>query len=178
MPAPNPKSQIPNPKQAHDAATRIRAFLLATLAVGIIGMGVELLLIGHAESVQQLIPLVLLALGVVTLGVHAAMPRPVTVRALQAVMTLFVVSGVSGVWLHYRGNVEFELEMYPSMEGIELVQKTLTGATPVLAPGSMALLGLIGLTHSYKHPCIHGGAWAPTPWRRRPDALRNEEGDS
>ena len=34
------------------------------------------------------------------------------------------------------------------MQGIELVQKVLTGATPVLAPGSMALLGLIGLTHS------------------------------
>ena len=79
-----------------------------------------------------------------------------------------VVSGAVGVWLHYRGNVEFELEMYPSMQGIELVQKTLTGATPVLAPGSMTLLGLIGLTHSYRHPCIHGGA----------DALRNEEGDS
>jgi len=168
MPAPHPTSHIPNPKRTHDASTRIRAFLLATLAVGIIGMGVELLLIGHAESVQQQIPLVLLALGAVTLGVHAAASRPVTVRALQAVMTLFVISGAVGVWLHYRGNVEFELEMYPSMGGLELVQKTLTGATPVLAPGSMTLLGLIGLTHSYRHPCIYGGA----------DALRNEEGDS
>lgn len=151
-----------------DAITRIRAFLLATLAVGVIGMGAELLLIGHAESAQQLIPLVLLGLAAVTVGAHAVAPGPVTVRALQAVMTLFVVSGAVGVWLHYRGNVEFELEMYPSMQGIELVQKTLTGATPVLAPGSMTLLGLIGLTHSYRHPCIHGGA----------DALRNEEGDS
>jgi len=44
---------------------------------------------------------------------------------------------------------------------IELVEKVLTGATPVLAPGSMALLGLIGLTHSYRHPAIHGGAEAP-----------------
>lgn len=151
-----------------DPSTRIRTFLLAVLAVGMIGMGTELLLIGHAESVQQLVPLALLALGAVTLGWHAAAPRPVTVRALQAAMTLFVVSGVVGVWLHYQGNVEFELEMYPSMQGIELVQKTLTGATPVLAPGSMTLLGLIGLTHLYRHPCIHGGA----------DALRNEEGDS
>jgi hypothetical protein len=151
-----------------DASTRIRTFLLATLAVGIIGMSAELLLIGHAESVQQLIPLVLLALGAVTLGWHAVGPRPVTVRALQAAMTLFVVSGAVGVWLHYQGNVEFELEMYPSRGGIELVQKTLTGATPVLAPGSMTLLGLIGLTHTYRHPCIHGGA----------DAFPNEEGDS
>jgi hypothetical protein len=89
---------------------------------------------------------------------HAAAPQPATVRALQAAMTLFVISGVVGVWLHYQGNVEFELEMYPSMRGVELVQKTLTGATPVLAPGSMTLLGLIGLTHSYRHPCLHDGA--------------------
>ena len=50
-------------------------------------------------------------------------------------MALFVLSGGIGVALHYRGNVEFELEMYPSLSGLELVRKTLTGATPVLAPG-------------------------------------------
>ena len=135
-----------------DPSARIRTFLLAVLAVGVTGMGTELLLIGHAESLQQQVPLVLLALGAVTLGWHVLTPRAATVRALQAAMTLFVISGVVGVWLHYQGNVEFELEMYPSMQGIELVQKTLTGATPVLAPGSMTLLGLIGLTHSYRHP--------------------------
>ena len=58
--------------------------------------------------------------------------------------------------------------MYPAMGGLELVQKTLTGATPVLAPGSMTLLGLIGLTHTYKHPCLDRGA----------HALRTEEGDA
>ena len=158
MLAPNPKSQVPNPKRPHDVSTRIRGFLLAVLAVGVIGMGTELLLLGHAETFQQQIPLALLALGAVTSGWHAVAPRPATVRALQVAMTLFVISGVAGVWLHFQGNVEFELEMYPAMQGIELVQKTLTGATPVLAPGSMALLGLIGLTHSYRHPCLHNDA--------------------
>lgn len=153
-----------------DPSTRIGAFLLATLVVGIVGMSSELLLIGHAESVQQKIPLVLLALGAVTVGWHVVAPRAATVRAVQAAMALVVVSGAVGVWLHYRGNVEFELEMYPSMGGLELVQKTLTGATPVLAPGSMTLLGLIRLTHSYRHPHRYGSS----------DALHNKEreGDS
>ena len=92
---------------------------------------------------------------------HAAAPRAVTVQALQVTMLLFVMSGVLGVVLHYRGNVAFEPEMYPSMSGLELVQKTLTGATPVLAPGSMTLLGLIGLAHAYKHPCLERGAETP-----------------
>ena len=151
----------------HDVSGRIRLYLLATLLLGLLGMGTELLLIGHFETIQQRIPLVLLGLGIATTCWHAAAPKRTTVRTLQVVMTLCVVSGVVGVGLHYQGNEEFELEMYPAMQGIELVEKVLTGATPVLAPGSMALLGLIGLTHSYRHPAIHGGAEAPP----------NKEGD-
>ena len=137
-----------------DVTSAIRRYLLLTLAVGMAGMTTELLLIGHVESVQQLIPVVLLGLCAAVLAWHAAAPRAMTVRTLQVTMVLFLLSGLVGVSLHYRGNLEFELEMYPSMRGFEMIQKTLTGATPVLAPGSMALLGLIGLTYSYRHPCL------------------------
>lgn len=123
-------------------------------------MGTELLLIGHHESMQQRIPLVLLGAGILVVGWHAAAPGRASVRTLQGVMALCLASGIVGVGLHYQGNTEFELEMYPTMRGYELVEKTLTGATPVLAPGSMALLGLIGLTHIYRHPALHGGAEA------------------
>ena len=71
-------------------------------------------------------------------------------------MACFVASGVLGVGLHYRGNVEFERELYPALAGMELVRKTLTGATPVLAPGSMALLGLVGLCLTFRHPALRG----------------------
>jgi hypothetical protein len=71
-------------------------------------------------------------------------------------MMLFIVSGGIGIGLHYDGNVEFELEMYPSLSGVELIGKTLTGATPVFAPGTMALLGLIGLALTYRHPAVGG----------------------
>ena len=151
-----------------DVSARIRLYLLATLVLGLLGMGAELLLIGHFESYPQRIPLALLGLGMATAGWHAVAPKRTTVRTLQVVMTLCVVSGVVGVGLHYQGNEEFELEMYPAMQGVELVQKVLTGATPVLAPGSMTLLGLIGLTHAYRHPSISGGAVAPP----------NQEGDA
>jgi hypothetical protein len=39
--------------------------------------------------------------------------------------------------------------MYPTMSGVPLIVSTLTGATPVLAPGSMSLLGLVGLAVTY-----------------------------
>ena len=118
--------------------TVVRRWLLATLLVGIVGMEGELLLIGHFEDWLQLAPVVLLALGATVVAWHAAAPGAAAVGAVRSVMALFVVSGALGVVLHVRGNVEFELDMYPSRAGLELVEKTLTGATPVLAPGSMA----------------------------------------
>jgi hypothetical protein len=133
---------------------RMRMFLLGTLIVGMVGTATELLLIGHIETVLQQIPLMLLLMGSAALIWHVASRRPVTVRALQAAMALFVVSGAVGVILHLRGNAEFELEITPAMDGIELFRKTLTGATPVFAPGSMSLLGIVGLIYSYRHPFL------------------------
>lgn len=136
------------------ALAGIRKLLLGIFAAGVIGTLSELLLLGHFESGLQWIPLVLLGLGLATAAWHALRPRALTVRTLQIMTALFVAAGMLGVGLHYDGNVEFELEMTPAMDGFELVRNTLTGATPVMAPGSMALLGLIGLAHAYRHPCI------------------------
>lgn len=135
------------------ALARIRTILLGTLAAGLIGTLTELLLLGHFELASQWIPLALLAIGIVVVTWHAARPSALTVRALQVTMALCVAAGALGVGLHYDGNVEFELEITPAMGGLELVRKALTGATPVMAPGAMAMLGLIGLAHAYRHPC-------------------------
>ena len=80
------------------------------------------------------------------LAADPAMPKAVRIW----LMLLFVVSGGTGIALHYLGNAEFEREMYPAMAGTELIGKTLTGATPVFAPGTMVLLGGVGLVASYK----------------------------
>jgi hypothetical protein len=73
-------------------------------------------------------------------------------------MFAFIAVGVLGVGLHYDGNVDFERELNPSERGWTFVRKTVAGATPVLAPGSMVLLGLVGLAHAYRYPSMDGGA--------------------
>lgn len=130
------------------ALARVRKLLLALLAAGSASTGLELLLLGHFEEITQVVPLVLLAAGIAIAAWHLA-SSGASVPALRGLMMLFVASGAVGIALHYRGNVEFELEMYPSLSGIDLIEKTLTGATPVFAPGAMALLGAIGLMASY-----------------------------
>ena len=69
-------------------------------------------------------------------------------------MLLFLVIGILGVFLHLKGNVEFALERNPSLSGASLAWKALRGATPALAPGALAQLGLIGLLFTYRHPAL------------------------
>jgi hypothetical protein len=135
--------------------TAIRRLLLVAFIVGSAGTVTELLLIGHNEDPWQLVPIFLLSLGTLAAVVHAASPGVLTVRLLQALTVLFVASAGIGMALHYQGNTEFELEMHPSLAGAELVRKTMTGAFPVLAPGTMALLGLVGLALTHRHPALN-----------------------
>jgi hypothetical protein len=140
--------------QPMDPLKRVRLWLLAVLVISILGTGIELLLLEHIEGFWQKAPLVMLAVGVV-LGLAAgAQPNPMTLRLLQLLMLVFVIAGVWGTWLHYTGNVEFELEMSPAMKGWELFRAAMMGATPALAPGTMSQLGLIGLLYTYRHPAL------------------------
>jgi hypothetical protein len=128
---------------------RLRRLLLATALAGSAGTGVELLLLGHTEGWQQQVPVALLALAVGTLLWHPLSGQGIALKMLKAVMWLCILSGAAGVALHFQGNVEFELEMYPEMGGVELLSETMTGATPVLAPGTMVLLGIVGLAYAF-----------------------------
>jgi hypothetical protein len=135
-----------------DTAARIRWMLRWTLFAAIPGTAVELLLLEHYEDIWQWLPLVLLAAGSAVLAWQSAGRRRAALWAFQLMMFLFVVSGGLGVVQHYQGNAEFELEMTPSLGGWELFRRTMTGATPVLAPGTMSLLGAIGLAYTYRYP--------------------------
>ena len=135
----------------------IRKLLLAALAVGVIGTTGELILLRHIDKPAQWIPLVFLVAAVPVLIWHAWSPGVGSIRTLQALMLAFIGLGVVGVGLHYDGNVEFQRELNPSERGWTFIRKTVAGATPVLAPGSMVLLGLVGLAHAYRHPSADGG---------------------
>jgi hypothetical protein len=138
----------------------IRNILVWSLLAGCAGTLLELLLIGHDEMPTQLAPLVLLGAGILVTIWALMAPRRPAIRALRLLMVCFVASGFVGVILHYRGNAAFELEMSPSRAGLALISKALTGATPVLAPGSMSLLGIVGFAFTYKHPALRSAGFS------------------
>lgn len=145
---------VRSPAQETPVLVRIRKLLLWTLIAGAAATMAELLLLGHDESAAQFIPLILLASGVVAGLIMLVAPTSSGLLLFKLLMVVFLGSGALGVGLHYRGNEEFELERQPSVRGWFLVTKTLKGATPVLAPGSMSLLGVVGLAFSYRHPLL------------------------
>ena len=137
-----------------DDAGTLRRLVLVVLTFGIVGVGFELVLLDHMEDPWQWAPIVLLAASLPVSVWLILSPGFAIIRTYQAMMVLFVLSGFVGQWLHYQGNVEFELEMYPSRQGLELVWEALGGAYPSLAPGTMTLFGLLGLVTCLRHPAL------------------------
>src|SRR5688500_4169631 len=138
-----------------DAARRI---LLTILVLGIAGITLELWLMAHTEDFYQQIPLWLAGAGVASTVVVAVRPSIGTVRLFQAVMGLFLLSGVVGMVLHFQVNIEFQKEMDAALSGLALFQKAiLAKSPPALAPGAMIQLGLIGLAYTFRHPALGSG---------------------
>lgn len=130
-----------------------RAILLAIFILGLGGISLELWLLAHTEDVYQLIPLWLAGAAIVASVAVVLRPTIATIRLFQAVMVLFLLSGVVGMWLHFQVNMEFQLEMDPALAGMALLRKAIVAKSPpALAPGAMIQLGLIGLAYTFRHP--------------------------
>jgi hypothetical protein len=139
------------PKLGADSVVeRLRLWVLGVLVLGLIGTVTELILLEHYEQALQFVPLVLIALGVVALAWHYGRPDTASLRALQIVMGLFVLSGFVGMLAHFNGSMEYQLELNPDMTTWELLEKILHAkAPPLLAPGMMMQMGLLGLAYAF-----------------------------
>jgi hypothetical protein len=132
----------------------VRRALLALLVVFMLGTGTDLMLLDHHEGAWQLVPLALLAAGllVAAWSVRGGVGAVTTMRIL---MVLFVAAGFMGIVLHSLGNREFQLEMDPAAGGWPLFWKVVTAKSPpALAPASMIMMGLLGLIYTYQHPAL------------------------
>ena len=129
----------------------VRTLLLAILAFGLVGVEVELLFLGHDETPTQFVPLVLIGLGLGVVLWHMMAESSASLIALRIIMTLFIAAGLVGVALHYRGSVQFQKELDPSINGFALFMKAMQSkAPPALAPGVMVYIGLLGLACGFR----------------------------
>ena len=132
----------------------LRRGILLIFVLGTVGLGTELLLLDHFEEWRQQVPLVLLALGLILLAARLLYRGAIILRLFRWTMLTFVLGGMVGLWFHLSSNMEFELEMHPTLSGLELLFQALSGAMPALAPGALVQLGLIGFLYTYHHPAL------------------------
>ena len=128
----------------------LRRWLLWVLVLGLVGTETELLLLEHYEDPWQFVPLVLVALAFAVLVWYTQQRDAASRGTLKIIMGLFLIAGLTGLVLHFRGAAQFQLELNPTIDKWDLVKKVLrVKAPPVLAPGVMLQLGLIGLAYAY-----------------------------
>lgn len=134
------------------ALLAVRRLLLGIYFLGVLGIATELGLIGHYEDSWQWAPLVLLALASISCALWWLKPSPGTFRLFRGIAMLLILGGCVGIFLHLKGNAEFEREMIPSIGGFALLWESSRGATPALAPGALIQLGLLGWAATIRHP--------------------------
>ncbi len=136
---------------AANTLSTLRRLILILLGCGLAATALELWLIGHHEDARQLVPLAVTVPALAALVWHAAAPGRASTAAFRLAAVALIASGVAGIYLHFMGNREFQLELDPSLAGLALAKKILHAtAPPALAPGHMALLGLLGLAATYR----------------------------
>lgn len=136
---------------------RLRRFLLTISALLFFGTVVELWLVGHAETVVQLIPFALCGLGLIVVIVALLHPRRATMLALRALMGLVLLGSLFGVYEHVMGNIAFQSEIHPNATTREVVMSAIGGANPLLAPGILALAAVLAIAATYHHPALGKG---------------------
>lgn len=132
---------------------RLMAGLLAVFVM--CAVETELFLLKHHEEWRQVVPLVLVAVAAVVLVAQLIRPFAAGIITLRVLMVLMVATGLLGVYFHYAGNLEFQMEMDATQHGWALMRKVLEAKTPpALAPGALAQIGLLGLLYTYRHPAL------------------------
>ena len=130
---------------------RLRLFLLVLSSLLFAGTLLELSLVNHTESAIQWSAFVLAGIGLlVTLSVLAR-HGPVTVSLLRWCMFLVIVGSLFGIYQHVSNNIAFEREIQSNATWSHLMWKGLSGANPLLAPGTLAVAGLLSLVGTYKY---------------------------
>jgi hypothetical protein len=131
----------------------LRRWILVIVVLGLLGTVTELVLLEHYEQPLQFVPLVLIVAALGVLWWEFRRHDLASRRATQIIMALFVLAGFVGFVAHFQGSAEYQLELNPDMSNWELLEKILRAkAPPLLAPGMMLQLGLLGLAYVFSDP--------------------------
>lgn len=136
-------------------ARTLRAALLSLAALGVLITPFELLILGHIRNREQLIPFALLAMATAAIVLVLLRPNALTLRWFQVAMVLVTLGSLVGVFEHVKSNLLISVHLFHLSGIAALWDAAVNGKAPLLAPGILAQVGLLGLAYTFRHP-----AWA------------------
>ena len=137
----------------------LRRLLLSLLLFGLVGTTAELVLLKHYESAWMFAPFASIVVAAGATLARLARPSRSSVTWLRFLMLPLLAAGVGGAYLHYRGGLSFQADMDPTLPRWQMFWKVLRmQAPPVLAPGVLIQLGLLGLASTYRDPLLAPGS--------------------
>ena len=128
---------------------RLGHVVLALITFTLVGTIADLMLHEHYETATQRIPMLVSWSTLLVLVVHWLIQSRWTLGLFLLAMTVTVLAGLTGLWLHIDGNMAFEQEMYPTLSGWSLFRESIQGATPTLAPLVMVFTGSLGFVYYF-----------------------------
>lgn len=137
---------------AADDTAWFRRFLLGAAAAVYASAAVELYLVGHVEGWQQWLPFGVVALGVAAVAWRSTSAGSGPTRTVRATAVIAVATSALGIGFHLWGNAAFAREVDPSLSLAGAAWESFTGGNPALAPGMVALAGVLSAAATYREP--------------------------
>lgn len=136
-----------------DLERQLRRLILALLTFGLSATVVDLFGLAHYQEPWQIVPIAFIIFSLLIVLWHIFTGSTASLQALKMLMPVLILVGITGVFLHLKGSMAFQLEANPDLSGWPLLKKLLKAkAPPALAPGIMVQLGLLGTIYGYRHP--------------------------
>ncbi|GAA4003688.1 hypothetical protein GCM10022631_13300 [Deinococcus rubellus] len=140
----------------------IRRSLLALVLLGLLGLGAELIAVGHWYAPGQLIPFIAIGGTVIVSVLYLTFERPWTTIFLRIVAVLLILTGLLGALQHGRAEAALRAAGRANESGAGTVASAkpmfglappvpslLNGPAPLSAPLAMSGLGLLLLLSLY-----------------------------
>lgn len=136
------------------AEEQLRRFLLVVAGLVFATTTAELALVEHDESFVQIIPYILCGSGIVVVAMLVWWPKRGVLLVSRVVLAVVALGSFYGWYEHVAHNLAFELEIRPNATTRDVLWDALAGASPLLAPGILALGSALAYAATYRHPAL------------------------
>ncbi len=146
-----------------DSAGLLRQLLLVLGALGVVGTAIELAMLRHGKSTEQLIPWAALGVMAVAVGLVAVRPTRSKLRAARAIGLASAAASALGIWEHVQGNYNagpLDRVYGPRWDSMSALSRWWAasihsvGPSPPLAPAILLQVALCITFATVAHPAL------------------------